>query len=86
MQLHISNDPPTSKAFLAAAALDIGTILNSYIAIQNDFFRFSLRRIFPLPVLFQSIDYEDYVRRLSYLVETLTGIVQRRCFPLSGNW
>jgi hypothetical protein len=79
MQLHISNDPPTSRAFLEAASLDIGAILQSYIAIHNDIFRFSLRRILPVPVLFQSIDYEDYFRRLFYLDETLGGIFRQ--FP-----
>ena len=79
MQLHISNDPPTSRVFLEAASLEIGSILNSYIAIHDDIFRFSLRRILPLPVIFQSMDYDEYFRRLFYLDETLAGIAAQ--FP-----
>ena len=79
MQLHISNDPPTSRAFIEAASLDIGSVLNSYIAIHNDIFRFSIRRILPLPVFFQSMDYDGYFRRLYYLDETLAGVAAQ--FP-----
>lgn len=79
MQLHISDEPPTSRAFLIAASLDVGDILKSYIAIHNDFFKVSLRRILPLPVFFRSINFEDYFRRLFYLNETLAGIVRQ--FP-----
>ena len=79
MQLHISDDSPQSRSFLRAASFDIGTVLKSYIAIHNDFFRVSLRRILPLPVLFQGIDFDDYFRRLFYLDETLAGIVRQ--FP-----
>lgn len=74
MQLHISDDSPGSRAFLEAASLDVGNILQAYLAIHNDIFRFSLRRILPVPVLFESIDYDDRFRRLFYLCETLDDI------------
>ena len=83
MKLHISNDPPTSRAFLEAASLDIASVLHSYIAIHNDIFRISLRRILPLPLFFHGIDFDGYFCRLYYLCETLTDIVKQ--LPAQGG-
>lgn len=74
MQLHISNDPPISRAFLKAASIEIGNILQSYIAIHDDLFRVSFSRIF-----YESINFDDYFRRLYYLTDTLDRIVRQ--FP-----
>lgn len=67
MEPHISDAPPTSRAFLEAVALDIGAVLKSYVEIDKDFFRLS--------TLFQSIDYDGYCRQLSCLCEKLVETV-----------
>jgi len=44
---------------LKSIAIEVNDLLTRYIKIHNDVFKFSWRRIIPLPFVFKSIDFND---------------------------
>ena len=50
-------------------------ILNRYIAVHDKIFKFSLRKVVPIPGLFKSIDYGQHFGELGSLVSALERVV-----------
>ena len=49
----------------------VHAILERYIAIHDKIFKFSLRKVIPIPGLFKPIDYGQHFRKLDSLVSAL---------------
>lgn len=60
---------------LIRKSLDVHDVLTQYIEIHNDIFKSSLRRIIPIPGVFQAIDYGKHYGSLSELADELKYIV-----------
>jgi hypothetical protein len=60
---------------LNAAAHRIGSILDIYIKIHNEVFRFSLRRILPFPIFFEKMDFALYSNHLTSLREAINETI-----------
>ena len=56
-------------------ALEVHEVLTRYIKIHNDIFKSSIRRIIPIPGIFQSIDYRKHHDNLSELTKELETII-----------
>jgi hypothetical protein len=52
-------------------ALRINDLLTGYVAIHDNIFKFSIRRILPLPFVFQAINYGRYFVQLSLIKGSL---------------
>lgn len=52
----------------------VHVVLQQYLAIHNDIFKFSLRRVIPIPGIFQVIDYGLHCRDLDLLISSLGQI------------
>lgn len=46
-----------SRFYLQDTALNVNSILDAYIVIENETFRMSWRRIIPIPLFFEAIDF-----------------------------
>ena len=55
-------------------AVEVNGVLSRYIAIHDDIFTFSLRRVIPIPGIFRPIKFDEHRHRLSALQDDL-----RRC-------
>jgi hypothetical protein len=62
-------------------AMEVHEILSRYIKIHNDIFKSSLRRIIPIPGIFQPIDYKKHRDNLFELMQELEAIMSK----ISGN-
>jgi len=60
---------------LIRKSLEVHDILTQYIEIHNDIFKSSLRRIFPIPGVFQAIDFGKHYFSLSELTDELKYII-----------
>ena len=60
---------------LIPKSLDVHNILTQYIEIHNDIFKSSLRKIIPIPGVFQAIDYDKHYSSLSELADELKYII-----------
>jgi len=49
-----------SKQQLMEMSLNVNNLLLQYVAIHNDVFKTSIRRIIPLPFIFNTIDFEGH--------------------------
>ena len=58
-------------------ALDVHDVLTCYIKIHNDIFKSSIRRIIPIPGIFQSIDYSNHHHNLFELTKELETIISK---------
>jgi len=58
-------------------ALAIHEILKQYIVVQDRIFRFSLRKIIPIPGIFKAIDYGKHHKELDSLRERLENLLER---------
>jgi len=69
---------------LIRKSLDVHNILTQYIEIHNDIFKSSLRKIIPIPGVFQAIDYGNHYNSLSELADelkyTISGVDDRNGF------
>ena len=66
---------------LMQKAVEVNEVLTRYIQIHNDVFKSSIRRIIPIPGLFQSIDYGKHYDNLTALTNELEAIIS----VVSGN-
>jgi len=57
-------------------AKEIHDILQEYIKIHNDIFKYSLRRIIPFSGIFEATDYGKHYENLNSLKERLNGIIR----------
>jgi hypothetical protein len=60
-------------------ALDLGAILKAYVQVHDDIYKFSLRRVLPIPGVFQPIRYCEHEKSLSSLSATIV-IVRSRIY------
>ena len=60
---------------LMSKVLGVYEILNSYIEIHNDVFKSSLRRVVPIPGVFESINYDKHQSRLLELAGDLASLI-----------
>jgi hypothetical protein len=74
----------TEKSTLKQLCFLVHTYLQAYIAIHNDIFRSNLRRILPVPWLFQSVNFENHTINLKGLEEDLQAIRNRVYIPETG--
>jgi hypothetical protein len=58
-------------------ALDVHKVLTRYIKVHNDIFKASVRRIIPIPGIFQSIDYRKHHDNLFELTQELEIIIPK---------
>lgn len=58
-------------------ALDVHEVLTRYIKIHNDIFKSSIRRIIPIPGIFQAIDYRKHHHNLVELTNELETIISK---------
>lgn len=61
--------PPMGPLFFKAP--EIHDILEEYIKVHNHIFKFSLRRVMPIPGIFQAIDYGSHCQTLDSLKKRL---------------
>ena len=60
---------------LMQKAVEVHELLTRYIQIHNDVFKSSIRRIIPIPGIFQSIDYGKHYANLTALTNELEAII-----------
>jgi|ERR1039458_1654498 hypothetical protein len=60
-----------SQQQIRKLAIEVDDLLRSYVAIHNEFFPFSLRRI--IPALFRAINFNYYVRELTTIGNHLSA-------------
>lgn len=60
--------------FPSETAFRVNTLLSRYVDIENRIFRFSLRRILPIPGLFKSVDYGMYLQELRRIQTELESV------------
>lgn len=53
----------------------IGELLHRYIIVHDDIFKFSIRRILPIPGLFQAIDFPSHVATLDEIGDELSDTI-----------
>jgi len=58
-------------------ALVVHEVLTRYIKIHNDIFKSSIRRIIPIPGIFQAIDYRKHYDNLFELTQELETILSK---------
>ena len=58
------------------AALEIHAILERYVAIHETIFKFSWRKMLPIPGLFVPIDYGQHEKELAGLLRSLLHILE----------
>ena len=59
---------------LSSKIYQVHEILDSYIAIHDKIFKFSLRKAIPIPGIFKSIDYGQCFRDLGSLISALEQV------------
>lgn len=72
-----------ASASLKTSALIIHDILDHYVVVDNDAFKPSLRRILPIPGVFESIDFERHCGTLARLIlalEPVCGMIRGQQF------
>ena len=55
---------------------EINRVLNGYIFVHDEIFRFSLRKIIPIPGIFKPINYESHYKKLDFLQNRLSQIIK----------
>lgn len=60
---------------LVEKSLVVHNILDRYIQVHDDIFKFSLRKVIPIPGLFKPIDYKLHYESLYCLKEELEGFI-----------
>jgi hypothetical protein len=69
-------------------AYQVNDILSRYIAVHDAIFKFSIRKLLPIPGLFKAIDYGSHYHELcnlhSELTETLATIAELRASGLAS--
>ncbi len=55
---------------------EINRILNGYVFVHDEIFKFSLRKIIPLPGIFKPINYESHYKKLDFLQNKLSQIIK----------
>lgn len=68
---------PNSRNELKAIAIGINDLLKGYVEIHNAVFRFSWRRMIPLPFIFEAIDFDDLRSRAKHILSELETCNQR---------
>ena len=68
---------------LVEISLTVNNLLLQYIKIHNNIFKFSLRRIIPIPFIFKAIDFETHGRETENILSQLEEIkvLTRRIIP-----
>lgn len=66
--------PNMEKLTLSQQAEVVGSILNEYIAVHNDVFKFRWRRLLPLGIWFEAIDFHAHVVALKSMEEEVERI------------
>jgi len=75
---------------VSSLVTQVNDILSRYILVHNAIFKFSIRKLLPIPGLFKAIDYGSHYQALdnlhSELAQTLEAIAQVRASePASTN-
>lgn len=73
--MKISDYRPESNEFLKAAAVEMHMLLQRLIEIENDAVAFRIRRLLPIPGLFQPIDFEPHFRSLRQIEIELDELI-----------
>lgn len=60
---------------LVQKAMEVHKVLTRYIQIHNDVFKSSIRRVIPIPGIFQAIDYGKHQSNLAKLANELEAII-----------
>lgn len=55
-------------------AVQVNEVLTKYILIHDDIFKFSIRKLIPIPGIFKKIDYKSHCMNLEILSEELNMI------------
>lgn len=81
MDLTLSQIREASKLFGADSsqhiefiALEVGEIMHNFVDIHNHLFRFSLRRVIPIPGFFQTPQYDEFLQIVDMLRGHLTNL------------
>lgn len=61
---------------LATAAQELGGLLHRYIAVHDRIFRFSLRRLVPIPGLFKAINFQQHFESLRFIEMDLQRVLE----------
>ncbi len=73
---------PAASDLIVQAVVEVNSLLQEYVRIHNNLYRSSLRRILPIPRLFESIDFKskrDALVRLDARLEDARRLVE-------GDW
>ena len=54
---------------------EIQRVLNGYVFVHDEIFRFSLRKTIPIPGIFKPINYESHYKKLGFLQNRLSQII-----------
>jgi hypothetical protein len=83
MSMHLSNAPNDSREFLTTASLEVSMILDRYINVHDDIFKFSLRKIIPIPGVFKRIDFQRHFESLRFAERDLENVIKQ--LPASSS-
>ncbi len=61
----------TTKLQLDRLSWEVGECLITYVTIHNDLFKTSIRRVIPLPFIFQRINYKKHIDSIEYILTRL---------------
>src|SRR3954462_4956749 len=61
---------------LVVAAQGLGDVLHRYIAVHNGIFKFSLRRLLPIPGFFKAIDFQQNFESLRFIQGDLERVLK----------
>jgi len=75
--MHGAQSDDTEAAF--ELAVRIQALLDAYIRIHNDLLKFSVRRLIPIPGIFEPIDHAGNGVRLRQIGEQLTECIEEVC-------
>ncbi|MSO70571.1 MAG: hypothetical protein EXQ88_00900 [Alphaproteobacteria bacterium] len=71
---HPSIAERSEQPSLQQALFDAHNILTAYVKVHDAIFKFSIRKVLPIPGLFQKIDYESHVAKLTILASDLERV------------
>lgn len=76
------------KNNLQTISIKVNDLLTRYITIHDAIFKFSFRKIIPLPFIFKKIDFQSHHRETESILEQLNdcrGIIDKMVSSYSGS-
>ncbi len=64
----------SERTFADSIAVEVHTALTSYVDVHNDVFALNLRRVIPIPGIFESIDFATHIESLIEIQDKLVRV------------